>query len=336
MARNGYGREFAERIYQQILGFGSYGFPESHAASFALLAYASCWLKRHHPAVFACALLNSQPMGFYGPAQIVQDLRRHGVEVRGVDVDHSHWDCTLERRQDGTLALRLGLRQIKGLSEALATRIGTARTQHPFADVGDLCRRARVERRECQSLARAGALRRLSGHRHRAYWDSAGVERQLPLLDEAEGREQHVALRPPSLAENVLTDYVATGLSLQRHPLSLVRAALSKRRTRRASEVARLPHGVRLRHAGLVTVRQRPGTASGVTFVTLEDETGQVNVVVWKRLAERQRRVLLESVLLGVDGELQESDGVRHLIAHRLHDWSALLPTLDTQSRDFH
>ena len=398
MAANDYSSEYAEQIIQQIRGFGSYGFPESHAASFAMLAYASSWLKCHHPAAFACALLNSQPMGFYGAAQIVQDLRRHGVEVRPVDINHSHWDCTLEevvrhaaagrqRKQslevaasmaqassfsaralphpgsplragegevwpgrneeevrsgcdetDGSprLALRLGLRMVQGLTPALAGRVVAARTQAPFRDLGDLSRRAALQAFERRRLAEAGALRALSGHRHRAYWESAGIERALPLLAQAEVCEARVPLRPPSLVEDVLGDYATQGLSLQRHPLSLVRTALSRRRVRTSRELERAAGGTRLRHAGLVTVRQQPQTARGVIFVTLEDETGQVNVVVWKQLAQRQRRVLLESVLMGVDGVLQESEGVRHLVARRLHDFSALLPRMGSQSRDFH
>jgi error-prone DNA polymerase len=233
-------------------------------------------------------------------------------------------------------ALRLGLRMINGLGEEVAARVVAARAQAPFRDMADLNRRAGLQPSERQRLARAGALRALSGHRHRAYWESAGIEQHLPLFDGAESREARVALRPPSLAEDVLTDYATQGLSLNRHPVALARAALARQRARQAREIEAMANGTRLRHAGLVTVRQRPQTAAGVTFVTLEDETGQVNVVVWRQLAERQRRVLLESVLLGVDGVLQESDGVRHLVAHRLHDFSALLPHFGSQSRDFH
>ncbi len=336
MTANGYSAEYAEQIISQIRGFGSYGFPESHAASFAMLAYASCWLKCHHPALYACALLNSQPMGFYAPAQIVQDLRRHGVEVRAVDVQRSDFDCTLESHADGAPALRLGLRQVNGVSPDMALRIRTARQSAPFADLADLCRRADLGRAERQRLARAGALRQLSGHRHRAYWDSAGIERASPLFSGTAVREAPVSLRPPSLADDVLADYATQGLSLQRHPVALARQALRQRRMQRAVDLSHMTDGSHVHTAGLVTVRQRPQTASGVTFVTLEDETGQTNVVIWRRLAERQRRVLLESVLLGISGRLQESEGVRHLIAHRLHDLSALLPDLTSQSRDFH
>ncbi|HET6604203.1 MAG TPA: error-prone DNA polymerase [Xanthomonadaceae bacterium] len=333
MAARGYSAEFAGQIFEQIKGFGSYGFPESHAASFALLVYASAWLKCHHPAAFACALLNSQPMGFYAPAQIVADARRHGVEVRPVDVVHSDWDCTLESRP---LALRLGLRHVEGIGEDCAQRIVAARSQRAFGDVGDLLRRAQLDRHERERLAAAGALRPLAGHRHRAYWAVAGSDAGEDIAASAPPREARVALRPPSLADEVHADYATTGLSLARHPVALVRRQLAHRRVRRAGEVERLEHGTWIRYAGLVTVRQRPNTASGVTFLTLEDETGHVNVVVWRDLAIRQRRALIEAVLLGVEGVLECGDGVRHLMARRLIDFSALLPQLDSQSRDFH
>src|SRR5581483_6132712 len=338
MAKNGYDRKFAEQIFQQIQGFGEYGFPESHASSFALLAWASSWLKHYHPAAFACALLNSQPMGFYQPSQIVQDAQRHGVRVRPVDVGASDWDCTLE---PGTLrdepVLRLGLRQVKGLSAELARRIVAARRERAFADVADLTRRAALAAAERARLADAGALRSLSEHRHRARWDSAGAELPLPVLADAAIRERHVHLRPPSLREDVMNDYATQGLSLTLHPLALIRPTLEKRRAVTARAAARADnHGRRLRCAGLVTVRQHPGTAKGVVFVTLEDETGQVNVVVWNKIAETQHRVLHEASVMAVDGTLQASEGIYHLIAERLHDYSGLLPALGFASRDFH
>ncbi|HEY6985782.1 MAG TPA: OB-fold nucleic acid binding domain-containing protein, partial [Rhodanobacteraceae bacterium] len=338
MARNGYSREFAARIFQQIQGFGEYGFPESHSYSFALLAYVSSWLKCHHPETFTCALLNSQPMGFYQPAQLIQDAQRHGVRVLPIDVTASCWHCTLE---PGAVpekpALRLGLREIRGLSEDFAQRLVAAREEAPFIDVADMTRRARVSASERTRLADAGALKTLSGHRYRARWDSAGAELPTPVLARAPIRERHVELRQPSLREDVMTDYATQGFSLQHHPLSLVRAELLKRRVSPASATTDAKRdGRRMRCAGLVTVRQHPGTAKGVTFVTLEDETGQVNVVVWRALAEAQHRVLLESTVMGVDGVLQVSEGVHHLIADRLHDYSALLPELSFASRDFH
>ena len=338
MLNNGYEEAYFERIFEQIKGFGEYGFPESHSASFAHLAYASAWLKCHRPAAFACALLNSQPMGFYQPSQLIQDAQRHGVRVLPVDVTASDWDCALERdATSGALALRLGMRQVKGLSENLATRLVAARGAQAFADVADMTRRARVTTSERACLADASALRSLSGHRHRARWDSAGAELPLPVLANATVREEKVALRPPSLREDVMTDYATQGLSLTLHPLALIRPALARCRVvpaRATTDAAN--QGRRLRCAGLVTVRQHPGTAKGVTFVTLEDETGHVNVVVWRALAEKQHRVLLESSVMCVEGTLQASEGVYHLIAERLYDCSALLPELSFASRDFH
>jgi error-prone DNA polymerase len=335
MAANGYSTDYAAQIFEQIKGFGDYGFPESHSASFALLAYASAWLKCHHPAAFTCALLNSQPMGFYQPSQLIQDAGRHGVRVRPVDVTASAWDCTLE--QAGTSsALRLGLRLVRGLARNCVDRVVAARVAAPFCDVADLVRRAALDAGERARLADADALRGLSGHRHRARWDVAGAERPGTLLPAASVGERRVALRPPTLAENVLADYATQGLSLKRHPLALVRGALDRRRVLCARDATCEGNaGRRLRCAGLVTGRQHPGTAGGAVFVTLEDETGNVNVIVWRTLAERQTRTLVESTLLGVEGVLESADGVRHLIASRLFDLSRLLPDLAFASRDF-
>jgi error-prone DNA polymerase len=336
MARNNYSPGFTQQIIDQIQGFGSYGFPESHAAGFALIAYASSYLKCHHPEVFTCALLNSQPMGFYAPAQLVADLRRHGAEVRPPDVTASEWDCTLEpiARKPGAYALRLGLRLIGGLSADLGKRIVSAREDAPLHDLADLSRRAGMNRFERERLADAGALRVLSGHRHRARWESSGIERSLPLIDAV--AEERPTLRPPTVAENVFADYATHGLSLTAHPLQLIRKNLLARRVHRASDLERERNGAWLRHAGLVIVRQRPQTASGITFVTLEDETGQVNVIVRPKVAEACRQALLDAVLLAVDGQWQSIDGVHHLVASRLHDFSDLLPSLGSMSRDFH
>ncbi|MDR6935398.1 error-prone DNA polymerase [Luteibacter sp. 3190] len=336
MAKNGYSTEFIQQIIDQIKGFGSYGFPESHAAGFALIAYASSYMKCHYPAIFTCALLNSQPMGFYAPAQLVADLRRHGVEVRPPDVTASDWDCTLEPqpKTHGGYALRLGLRLVGGLSADLGARIVAARAAAPLRNLADLSRRAGMNRFERERLADAGALRVLSGHRHRARWESSGIERGLPLIDAV--AEERPTLRPPTLAENVFADYATHGLSLTAHPLQLIRKNLQARRARRAADLEHERNGTWLRHAGLVTVRQRPQTASGITFVTIEDETGQVNVIVRPRVAEACRHALLDAVLLAVDGQWQSIDGVRHLVASRLHDFSDLLPALGSVSRDFH
>ncbi|MNZ09093.1 Error-prone DNA polymerase [compost metagenome] len=334
MLKKGYEPEFIARIFEQIKGFGSYGFPESHAASFALLTYASCWLKCHEPAAFACALVNSWPMGFYSPDQVLQDARRHGIEVRPVDVRHSDWDCSLEPVGQGDqLAIRLGLRMVRGFREEDARRIEAAR---PFASVGDLCGRAHLDARARELLADSSALRGLAGHRHKARWAVAGVEVQAPLFaDLPEQEEVQVALPLPSVGEDLHADYATLGTTLGPHPMALLRGALRKRRCRSSRELPAVEHGRNVSVAGLVVGRQRPQTASGVIFVTLEDEHGMVNVVVWNDLAERQRRVLVSSQLLQVDGRLESVDGVRHLIARRLQDLTPLLTGLDVRSRDF-
>ncbi|MCQ4167587.1 error-prone DNA polymerase [Tahibacter harae] len=334
MRERGY-EKYAEGLFNQIRGFGSYGFPESHSASFALLAYASSYIKCHHPAVFTCALLNSQPMGFYSPAQLIQDARRHGVTVHPIDVCCSSWDCHLET-QAGTLALRLGLRLLKGASQMLARRIVDARTHKPFASVADLVQRAGLDRFERERLAEAGALRQLAGHRHRARWYSAGAERLPPLLADAQTADGPITLRPPSTAENVEADYATQGYSLESHPIALIRPQLRRQRLTDSRQLRDCANGASARLAGLVTVRQRPPEAGGVTFLTLEDEYGQVNLVVWERIALRYRRALLESTVLYVEGKLQIVDDVVHLVAQRLDNYSGLLPRLGIQSRDFH
>ena len=345
MQERGYSLAFAERIFEQLKGFSSYGFPESHACAFALITYVSCWLKRHEPAAFVCALLNSQPMGFYSASSLLQDARRHGVTVRPVDVFHSHWDNTLEGGEPGGTqpALRLGFRQVHGLSEAAARRIVAARlarggTEGPwraFRDVADLCHRAGLDAREAGLLAEAGALRALTAHRHAAHWAVAGVEEPTPLFVQSP-QEQPVALPAPTVAQALLADYRSQGFSLTTHPLALLRPQLQERRCLESRALQDLPHGRGVRVAGLVIMRQRPPTASGVTFVTLEDEWGTVNVVVWQDLAVRSRRVLVGSRLLAIDGRWEVVDGVRHLIARRLHDLSPLLGQLVTgASRDY-
>lgn len=330
MRERGYSEEFARQIFQQIQGFGEYGFPESHAASFALLVYVSAWLKCHEPAAFACALLNSQPMGFYAPAQIVQDARRHGVEVLPVDVTESDWDCTL----DGP-ALRLGLRLVKSFSLEGVARLTAARAQRPFTTMEDLAARGGLEKRDLKCLAAAGALAVLAGHRRRAYWDVAGIEPGTPIAP-APVEEIRPELVPLTEGQDLVADYASLGLTLGRHPLALLRERLKQERMVTAAELGTFPHGRLARATGLVINRQRPGTASGVTFLTLEDETGQINVVVWRDLAERQRRELLGARLLAVYGVLERQGEVSHLIAGRLRDFTPLLGKLVTHSRDFH
>jgi len=336
MLEKGYTAQFVERIFEQIKGFGSYGFPESHAASFALLTYASCWLKCHEPAAYACALINSWPMGFYSPDQVLQDVRRHGIKVRPVDVRYSDWECSLEPTGAVQPAIRIGLRMIRGVREAEGRRIEAARQLQAFTNVDDLCRRAQLDARTREQLADAGALQGLAGNRHQARWAVAGVETQLPLFASVPPTEDTPAALPaPSVGEDLLSDYATLGTTLGPHPLSLLREQLGALRCRSSRELLEMEPDRLISVAGLVIGRQRPQTASGVIFVTLEDEFGMVNVVVWKDLAERQRRVLLQSRLLRVDGHLEMADGVRHVIAGRLTDLTALLTGLDVRSRDF-
>jgi error-prone DNA polymerase len=384
MLQRGYSREFAEAIYRQILGFGEYGFPESHAASFALLVYVSAWIKRHEPGAFLAGLLNSQPMGFYAPAQLVQDARRHGVEVRPVDVLTSEWMCTLEssegddtprggllrrtptcdigrkscesQREKGEgygasappAAVRLGLLMVHGLSQAAGERIVAVRkrrldaaaTPHPspaFAGVPDLADACALDQRDLKALAAAGALRGLAEHRRRAYWDVAGIDwREAHVLRGAPVHETAPVLRQPTEGEELVADYASLGFSLGRHPLALLRDRLRAMRLSSAAEIRAMPHQRLARASGIVTGRQRPETASGVVFVTLEDETGYVNVVVWPGLLGRQRREVLAARLMTVYGVIEREGEVVHLVAKRIVDHSALLGRLATRSRDFH
>ena len=337
MLERGYELAFAEAICSQIQGFGEYGFPESHAASFALLTYASSWLKCHEPAAFLCALLNSQPMGFYGPSQLVQDAKRHGVVVRPVDVAISGWDSALEEPAGahGQPAVRLGLSLLRGRRAEAAQRIEQARAQRPFASVADLARRADLERHDLQVLAGANALQQLSGNRRQALWQAVGAVPDKDLLRPTTPQEQVPLLRPPSEGEDIVGDYRAQGLSLGRHPLALLRAQLLDKRFMPAATLNTYKNGQLARACGIVTVRQRPGTAKGVIFMTLEDETGNVNVIIWPALLERQRREVLSAPLLGVYGVWQQEGIVRHLVAKRLVDMSHLLGRLPTISRDF-
>jgi error-prone DNA polymerase len=334
MRQRGYPEGFARQIYQQILGFGEYGFPESHSASFALLVYVSAWLKCHHPAAFCCALLNSQPMGFYAPSQLVQDARRHGVDIYPVDVQVSDYLSTLEPTAGGEPALRLGLHLVHGLSRAGGERIAAA--QRPYWDSADLARRAELNAKDLSCLARADALRSLAGHRHAAAWQVAGVERLPGLLAQSDFHEPAPRLPIPSEAADIVADYHSLGLSLRRHPLALLRRRLGRLRMTPAEALRQLPSGRLTRTAGIVTCRQHPDTASGVIFVTLEDETGYANVVVWASVASRQRRELLRSTLLAVEGVIERDGEVVHLIAGRLSDLSHLLGGLTARSRDFH
>ena len=361
MVEKGYERDFAESIFKQIEGFGEYGFPESHAASFALLVYASSWIKCHHPDAFLVALLNSQPMGFYQPAQLVRDAREHGVEVRPVDVRFSLWDSSLEGQGDGVRAVRLGLNRIGGLAPDVAGRIVQSRQRGgAFGDLEALTRRATLGAHELKLLADADALRGLVaqaqapsgasppvGHRHQAAWAVAAIEPPpSALLHDMRRREDALdafppALAAPSAAEDMRADYRSLGLTLNRHPLALLRAQLDVFRIQTAAVLRGYPSGRIARASGIVTHRQRPGTAKGTVFVTLEDDTGSINVIVWPAVAQAQRQPLLAATLLTVYGQWQrhsDSGGehaVMHLLATRLIDHTALLDGLTTRSRDF-
>jgi error-prone DNA polymerase len=372
MVENGYERDFATRCFSQIEGFGTYGFPESHAASFALLVYVSSWIKCFYPEVFACALLNSQPMGFYAPAQIVRDAREHGVEVRPVDVNHSLWDCTLEpiivtpatagaqslplartgghHSDPGPLdsrfrgnddngsqyALRLGLRQIKGFAEADAERLVAARGVGGYPDPCALWRRSGLSRGALERLAEADSFRSTGLDRRRALWALKALgEPPLPLFAAAEdaptsSREARaMALLPEMpLGEHVVEDYASLSLTLKRHPLAFLRAELAREGLVTAAELAHLPVDRRLAIAGVVLIRQRPGSANGVVFITIEDETGIANLIVWPQILERFRRAALGATLLRCTGKLQREESVIHVVAERLDDLTSRLNTL--------
>jgi error-prone DNA polymerase len=345
MVANGYARDFAERTFKQLEGFGSYGFPESHAASFARIVYASSWMKCHHPDVFCCAILNSQPMGFYAPAQLVRDAQSHGVEVRPVDVNHSRWDCTLEDTGGRTLAVRLGLRMAKGLSNEAAARILAARGGEPFASVEALWRRSGVPVAALDVLSHADAFGSLGLDRRGALWAIKGLSAApLPLFAAADAREGTllpeiaepvVSLAPMSLGREVVEDYRSKGLSLRPHPLAFLRGDLDERRIRPCAALRTARDGGRITVAGLVLVRQRPGSASGVLFVTLEDETEVANLVIWPALFERQRRVVLAASLVAARGRVQREGEVIHLVAEHLTDLTGLLRSLSEREETF-
>jgi error-prone DNA polymerase len=335
MRERGYAEDFARQIFKQILGFGEYGFPESHAASFALLVYVSCWLKRHEPAAFTCALLNSQPMGFYSASQLIQDLRRHGGEVRNADVNCSDWDSRLEKTGSGIPALRLGLRQIKGLSETAGQAVVSGRKEGVYLSIQQLVERTRISRRELAAFAAAGALSALDGHRHQVRWTVEGIEEPTALFSSMDRYDATPMLRRPTEGQNIVADYRSLGLTLERHPIALVRARLDARGYVATGQLKNLASGRRICVAGLVITKQRPGTASGVTFVTLEDETGYANLIVWKRIADAQREVLLNARLMGVEGELQIEGKVIHVIVMKMLDHSGWLGELSVRSRNF-
>ena len=343
MMARGYDEAFARRLFEQIKGFAGYGFPESHSASFALLAYISAWLKCHHPAAFYTGLLNSQPMGFYSPSQLIQDARRHGVTVLPIDVNHSGWDhLLLDAREAGLQQppLRLGLRLVKGLGEEAAQRIAQARQRGPFRQISNLRQRAQLGKRDLEALAGADALASLSGHRHQSQWQIMALEQARPLLQDEQRAsagyfDDGIQLPAPAVAEEVLADYRATGLTLRAHPMSLLRDRPPFDRCKRHADLAALGNNRFVRIAGLVTCRQRPGSASGVLFLTLEDETGNSNIVVWQRTQQQFRQALMSGQLLLVNGTVESRDNVIHIIAGGLYDYSHELQALQISSRDF-
>ncbi|MGI9285034.1 MAG: error-prone DNA polymerase [Pseudomonadales bacterium] len=345
MLARGYDLDFAQRLFRQIRGFGDYGFPESHSASFALLVYISAWLKCHYPAAFYCAILNSQPMGFYSPSQLVQDAKRHSIKVLAIDVLHSDWHCTLELQADTTAvyeqeaqpSLRLGLRLAKGFNEAASVRIQRARQEGTLQHVEDLATRAQLSRLEVEALVSANALSALSGHRHQAHWESAAIEARRPLIqNHKHALHDGINLAAPSEVQELLADYQSTGLTLQRHPMAILREHNPFIRCKTAKQLQLLNHGRFVRVAGVVTGRQRPGSTSGVVFLTLEDETGNVNVIVWKNVQQQFRQALLNSRLLMVKGNMERKDSVVHVIAGELVDQSNALQGFYNKSRDFH
>jgi error-prone DNA polymerase len=378
MAANDYQAEFAERLFSQIRGFGEYGFPESHAASFALLVYASAWIKRYYPAAFAACLINSQPMGFYAPAQLIANARQHGVEVRPVDVNFSDWDCTLEQRVEGparlsspksrskvqgrqsheppsisstldlgpsTLdyALRLGFRMVSGLSTSHADLIAAARATGPFESFDNFAHRTQLSNAVLSRLSKADVFGSLALDRRNALWHALPVQKVMPLLDaivearqpQAADPEPPVTLPAASPLSEVVADYQATGLSLRDHPLKFIRPMLEQMKIAKAADLAILPVNRRVKVAGLTLMRQRPGTASGITFVTLEDETGFANLIVRPEIWERYHAAARTATAMLAHGRLQRQDNVIHVLVTRLDDLSEMLSEIDPRSRDF-
>ncbi len=335
MVERGYPREFAERTFRQLEGFGSYGFPESHAASFAKISYASCWMKHHHPDVFCGALMNAQPMGFYAPAQIVRDAREHGVEVRPPCINASRWDCTLERTGGRYLAVRLGLRQIRGLSNADGAKIVAARGTAPFTSVEEVWRRSGVPRASIEKLADGDAFHSFGADRRQGLWKVRGLgEAPLPLFAaadraaehfSAEGLEPEVALRPLTDGREVIEDYRSLQLSLRAHPLSFVRDHLRRRGVTKCADLANIRDGRHVEVAGIVLVRQKPGSAKGVLFITIEDETGIANGILWPDRFEAQRRTIMSASMVGLKGRVQKEGEVIHVICDRIIDHGDLL-----------
>ncbi len=354
MLERGHEREFAERIFEQIKGFGDYGFPESHAASFALLVYFSAWIKHHEPAAFYCGLLNSQPMGFYSPSQLVQDAKRHNVEVRPIDIMTSEWESTLEQptrlisSMPGDFsqpAIRLGFQRIKGLKEDTANRITAARSNHPFTGLQEIARLAHLDQGDLDRLTEGGAFRSLSGHRYQTHWETKGIlgtdlrsaaspALDLPALNNV-AEKQVAYLLPPAETDDLRADYTSLGLTLGRHPMAMLRESEPFKKLKTASELEQLNHGRFVQVAGIVTGRQRPSSATGVLFLTLEDETNNINVVVWARVLETFRTAVVQGRLLKIKGVMERQESVIHVIAGHVEDLSHHLEHFSLQSRDF-
>jgi error-prone DNA polymerase len=336
MRARGYSETFADQIYKQIEGFGEYGFPESHSASFALLTYVSSWLKLNFPAAFFAGLINSQPMGFYQPAQLLEQAKRQQVQILPVDVTVSEHQCTLERDAQGNAAIRLGMRLVKGLREEEAQRIVAARAKRTFASMAEVIERAELSPRATRALAICGAFRGLTEHRNLAFWEALAVERaRLPLAQAAKD-EQLPALPPPSEWEEILRDYYQLGLSTGRHPLALLRPRLRSLGVLRRRDLAAIGSGSRVCVSGLVTHLQHPQTANGVIFASLEDETGINNIIFWPGVFEAERHNIIGTTLLIVSGQLQNEQGVIHVVAQHVEDYSHWVERLPRKSRDFH
>ncbi|NVK86864.1 MAG: error-prone DNA polymerase [Gammaproteobacteria bacterium] len=363
MLNNGYDKDYAERVFEQMKGFGSYGFPESHSASFAILAYSSAWLKRHHSAAFYCALLNSQPMGFYTPSQLIQDARRHGIAVAPIDIDYSDWSTSLEFHLADTgavvvlseqraeqviestkvkqVVVRLGLHLVKGFNAAAAKRLIQARQNKPFNNLQDLVQRAKLNALEREALVKADTLKRLAAHRYQAQWQVLAVEDERPLLsanehDNPQQLNDATELPAPSSLDTTLMDYQSQGLTLNAHPLALLRSDARLRACKRACDLKHLRQGQFVQVAGIVTCRQRPGTAAGVLFLTLEDETGNMNIIVWRQAVEKFRQAIMGSRLLKIKGTIERERKVVHVVAGFIEDISDTIPSFKRASRDFH
>lgn len=350
MLSRGNSLAFAEQLFEQMKGFGSYGFPESHSASFAILAYCSAWLKCHHTAAFYCALLNSQPMGFYSPSQLIQDAQRHHIKILPVNIDHSDWNSTIKispRKKDNVAqtyqpnTIRLGMNLLKGFNQQAASRIINARKTSYFSNIKDLVFRAKLNHHEKNLLVKANAIQRLAQHRHKAQWQSLAIENNKPLLAKLDYKkttpsasEQYI--KAPTIEENMLADYKTTGLTLKQHPIAILREKGWLHNCKKANDLKDMRQGQFIKVSGIVTCRQRPATASGVLFLTLEDETGNMNIIIWKKTLEVFRQPILNSRLLIIKGKIEREKSVIHIIAGHILDISQKLPDFDKNSRDFH